>query len=840
MEKKETEMKNRLLKTFTSLVLTALMVISVMPAFAITIGAAEGEQTCKLNFASTDNRTSYDTAQQVWEENGITFTNDKANSSSNVADYSNPVRLYAKSKVTITCGGNITKIVANCNTTSYATALKNSITETNTATVSGKVVTIIPSSSGQSYTIESLSAKVFLDSIEVTYKTSGGSETECEHVWEKTSSKAATCTEAGYDEYTCSKCGKTEQRTTEAALGHDEVTNDAQAATCTSVGWDAYVTCTRCDYTTYKEIAALGHTFVDGECTECGKKAPSYTLIDLADIQSTDRIVIVATMSNGTSYAISNDKGASAAPTAVKVTISGNILTTDATNILWNISKDGDNLTIYLDGTTETWLYCTNTNNGVRVGTKANKVFTIDATTSYLKNTDTSRYLGVYIQNPDWRCYDKTTGNIADQTFSFYKLVGCEHTNQTLVSDKIPATCTTDGKETLYTCDDCGALIGGDVIPAKGHTWGDDNVCDVCGGVPHTIPEVLASNDGTAVVVCGTVKKINTTWSDTHKNISVTIVDADGNELYIYRLATKVEIGDIIRVTGTKTTYNGTKEIAEGATAEIYGKTPVFSGVSLTLNKGVTVNVTLIIPDDWFYVGTAKVVFSNGESFVAIEGEKVYSVDLTPAQINDDLTVKITGAEGQILVADKDVSVSAYKAKAEAAGASTQLIALLDAALTYSNAADCAIEGELTETFTNVADPQIEHKDVNAKLLTAFSGNLGTYASIYIKVNTDIIEAGDTLSLLVGKVDISGDISEYITEDGQIVITGLFPANFDDEILVRATKTLTGNSSSATFTFNSYLKAIYNDDSSTRQVKNLAVATYLYGLKAEAYLATLQ
>ena len=34
-------MKNRLLKTFTSLVLTVLMVISVMPAFAITIGAAD-------------------------------------------------------------------------------------------------------------------------------------------------------------------------------------------------------------------------------------------------------------------------------------------------------------------------------------------------------------------------------------------------------------------------------------------------------------------------------------------------------------------------------------------------------------------------------------------------------------------------------------------------------------------------------------------------------------------------------------------------------------------------------------------------------------------------------
>ena len=37
-------MKNRLLKTFTSLVLTVLMVLSIMPAFAITIGA-EGVQT---------------------------------------------------------------------------------------------------------------------------------------------------------------------------------------------------------------------------------------------------------------------------------------------------------------------------------------------------------------------------------------------------------------------------------------------------------------------------------------------------------------------------------------------------------------------------------------------------------------------------------------------------------------------------------------------------------------------------------------------------------------------------------------------------------------------------
>ena len=35
--------------------------------------------------------------------------------------------------------------------------------------------------------------------------------------------------------------------------------HEAKAPTCTENGWDAYETCTRCDYTTYKEKAALGH-----------------------------------------------------------------------------------------------------------------------------------------------------------------------------------------------------------------------------------------------------------------------------------------------------------------------------------------------------------------------------------------------------------------------------------------------------------------------------------------------------------------------------------------------------------------------------------------------------
>jgi hypothetical protein len=74
----------------------------------------EGTATATLTFdASKVNRLSYSTTEQVWFQNGITFTNTKESSTSNIGDYGNPVRLYKSSKFTITAPGNITKIVFN-------------------------------------------------------------------------------------------------------------------------------------------------------------------------------------------------------------------------------------------------------------------------------------------------------------------------------------------------------------------------------------------------------------------------------------------------------------------------------------------------------------------------------------------------------------------------------------------------------------------------------------------------------------------------------------------------------------------------------------------------------
>lgn len=50
---------------------------------------------------------------------------------------------------------------------------------------------------------------------------------------------------------------------------HSLIHHDAKAPTCTEAGWEAYDECA-CGYSTYQEIPATGHDFVDGTCTVCG------------------------------------------------------------------------------------------------------------------------------------------------------------------------------------------------------------------------------------------------------------------------------------------------------------------------------------------------------------------------------------------------------------------------------------------------------------------------------------------------------------------------------------------------------------------------------------------
>lgn len=70
-----------------------------------------------------------------------------------------------------------------------------------------------------------------------------------------------TCTKEGYTIYTC-ECGDSYKDNYLNNLDHDLVFFDKIEPTCTEIGCESYVECTRCSYTTYKELEALDHDLV--------------------------------------------------------------------------------------------------------------------------------------------------------------------------------------------------------------------------------------------------------------------------------------------------------------------------------------------------------------------------------------------------------------------------------------------------------------------------------------------------------------------------------------------------------------------------------------------------
>ena len=127
------------------------------------------ENEATLSFSDANNRTSWDNNSQVWSANGITLTNNKGDSTSDIADYTAPARFYKSSELIVKCDHAMSKIDFVCNSSSYATALLDSITSGN-ATMEGSTVTVTFSSAVSSYTISSLSGgQVRMNKLTVTY-----------------------------------------------------------------------------------------------------------------------------------------------------------------------------------------------------------------------------------------------------------------------------------------------------------------------------------------------------------------------------------------------------------------------------------------------------------------------------------------------------------------------------------------------------------------------------------------------------------------------------------------------------------------------------------------------
>ena len=134
--------------------------------------SAEQEQPsneASLSFADAANRLEWDANHQVWSANGITLTNNKGASTSNVTDYVAPVRFYKSSEIIVECDKAFSKIEFFCNNASYATALQSSIPSGN-AIVDGSSVIVTFDSAVTSYTVESLTGgQVRMNKLTVTF-----------------------------------------------------------------------------------------------------------------------------------------------------------------------------------------------------------------------------------------------------------------------------------------------------------------------------------------------------------------------------------------------------------------------------------------------------------------------------------------------------------------------------------------------------------------------------------------------------------------------------------------------------------------------------------------------
>ena len=277
--------------------------------------------TATLSFADAANRTSYSTTQQIWEQNGITVTNNKNTSSTNVGDYSNPARFYKSSDLIVKSSiGNIVSIEFVCTTEEYAEALTNSVT-TGTASYSGTTATVILDPATDTFKIDKFSAKVFVSEITITYISNGSVAQKNQTLSFDQQSYTA---EVG-DEFTAPTLKGAQTTVTYKSSNTDVATVDETTGAVTIVAaGTTTITATAAENDEYYGATASYTLEVTAPATGGDDTTNAYTLLtDVSQLTAGSSIVIAA---KGYNYAISTTQNSNnRAQAAVKK--SGNTIT---------------------------------------------------------------------------------------------------------------------------------------------------------------------------------------------------------------------------------------------------------------------------------------------------------------------------------------------------------------------------------------------------------------------------------------------------------------------------------------------------------------------------------
>ena len=302
--------------------------------------APEGTIKATISFANTDQRTTFSTETQVWENENVTLTNNKGTGS--IANYSGPVRFYKNTEIVIEAPGNIIEIEFNSASGDYFTNLKNLLPD---ASVSGTIVTQIYDASSNivSYTLST--GQIRLNSITVTYSTEAYVPPVLESIAVSGDYKTEFTLGSSFS------FGGVVTATYDNGATKD-VTND-----CVFSGYsmnqlgEQTVTVTYKDKTAEYGITVIEKTLVEG-----------YSLVtDISDL-TTGQYVIAAKVDDKY-YAMSNTFGSKINGTEVEV-IDNTIAKSDAENFVVTITKNDDEY--YISSGTNYLKYSSSTNLGTQ------------------------------------------------------------------------------------------------------------------------------------------------------------------------------------------------------------------------------------------------------------------------------------------------------------------------------------------------------------------------------------------------------------------------------------------------------------------------------------------
>ncbi|MCD7771101.1 MAG: hypothetical protein LUH23_03300, partial [Oscillospiraceae bacterium] len=266
----------------------------------------------------------------------------------------------------------------------------------------------------------------------------------------------ATCTEGGYTTYVCSECGDTYTDEETEALGHDYESVVTKEPTCTETGVMTY-TCTRCGDSYTEEIDMIDHTYGEPEWTwTWSETEQTYNV--------TAKFTCTVCGGTDTETALVTSETTNATCTATGSTVYTAVVDVDGTSYT-------DTKTVELPMIPHTEGEAVTENE-------------VAATCT----TDGSYESVVYC-------------SVCGEELSRETITVPATGHTTEIRNAKDATCTEDGYTGDEVCTVCSETVTvGTVIPATGHSFNSDGVCEACGaktGEDGTTSTVTIGSDDT-------------------------------------------------------------------------------------------------------------------------------------------------------------------------------------------------------------------------------------------------------------------------------------------------------------------------------------------------------